>query len=99
MQYINSVAVSGNVVKIPIFELNDLMSEYRVQGIAESTSFSDVEALNNVKVQTLSIQGVTEKEGARSQVLEKMVQYNKGANNIDLRFNLSKYFFAYYNEG
>lgn len=99
MQYINSVAVSENVVKIPIFELNDLMSEYRVQGIAESTSFSDVEALNGVRVQTLSIQGVTEKEGVRPQILEKMVQYNKGANNIDLRFNLSKYFFAYYNEG
>lgn len=98
MQYINSVAVSENVVKIPIFELDDLMELYRVQGIAESTSFSDVEVLNGVKVQTLSIQGVTEKEGVRPQILEKMVPYNKGTNNIDLRFNLSKYFFAYYNE-
>ena len=99
MQYINSVAVSENAVKIPIFELDDLMSVYRTQGIAESTSFSDVKALNGVRVQTLGIQGVTEKEGVRPQILEKMVQYNKGANNIDLRFNLSKYFFAYYNEG
>ena len=97
MQYINSVAISENVVKIPVFELTDLMKEFRPVGIAESTSLSNVPSLNGVKVQTLNIQGSREREDARAQVLEKMVLYNKGKNHIDLRFNLSKYFFSYYN--
>ena len=95
-QYINSVAISENVVKIPVFELTDLMSEFTPVGVADTTSFSDVPLLNGVTVQTLSIQGARERDNARKQVLEKMVLYNKGTNNIDLRFNLSKYFFCYY---
>ena len=97
MQYINSVSVSENAVKIPVFELTDLMSEFRVASIAESTSISNVASLNGVKVQTLNLQGTRERDNARSQVQEKMVLYNKGTNHIDLRFNLSKYFFSYYN--
>lgn len=99
MQYINSVALSGNVVKIPVFEFTDLVSNFKNVSVAQTTSFSDIKELNNVNVSTLSVQGISETDTARSMILPKMVLFNTTQNNIDFRLKLNNFYFAYYYQG